>query len=268
MASVKRLILTGTPPYDQDYITNHKNRQVMAGCGPVAALILMSYYDRRHGYKRLIPSNEEMISGMPKNILLKLRQKMKTSYYGIKGRDKQWYGLTLPGFFRSGLRSYIKDFYNVSTYTKASTGFNTLKGVFEKSVELLDQGKVHVMLLDYEKKKMWKKGGRVIDFPTHYVVVVGYNKSGSKNELVINNGLGDNFEIIDMKDKGIKPARIYWISMKEEADGARDAHEIGPDCNYNWSGGNLIPDGINWGKSDKAYSYITNSEIKKCVWYK
>ena len=53
MPKTTRFILTGVPPYRQDYISNGNGTQVMSGCGPVAGLMLMEWYDRALGYQRL-----------------------------------------------------------------------------------------------------------------------------------------------------------------------------------------------------------------------
>jgi hypothetical protein len=119
-------------------------KMVMVGCGPVAALMLLAYYDRAFGYHRFIKAVPETKTGMPEDLILKLRKEMKTSNFELDKDDVQTYGLTLPPAFRSGLKSYLRQHYDVDVHTKASTGLNTLEGVFEKSKELLDEGLPHV----------------------------------------------------------------------------------------------------------------------------
>ena len=104
MPKTTRLILTGVPPYDQNYVINDNGKTVMAGCGPVAALMLLAYYDRAFGYHRLIKSVPETKTGMPEELILKLRAEMKTSNFELDKDDVQTYGLTLPPAFRSGLK--------------------------------------------------------------------------------------------------------------------------------------------------------------------
>jgi len=265
MSETTRKIITGVPPYRQNYIYNDEGKKVMAGCGPVAALMLLAYYDRRYGYKKLISSNYESDTGMPDELIVELRKKMKT----VDVQDKTQ-ALTLPTGFRLGLKNYIKQSYEVETYTKASTGLGTLKGVFEKSVDLINGNKIHVMLLD------WDNGGVI--FPNHYVVVVGYRKDADHMELIVNAGWGYDFYIVDMTDKKVNPARLYWIEIKSKPDGSADAHKIGPAGKYNWEGEEgkkqLVPklfkhfssSTTEWGKSDALEFLVPNSDLRVCKW--
>jgi len=122
MPTTKRLILTGVPPYDQghSYLTNDNGKQVIAGCGPVAGLMLIAYYDRGLGYKRLVKDVPESATGLPEALLLKLREEMKTSNFELDNDDQQDYGLTAPSAFRDGLKSYIRQYYDCAVETKAS----------------------------------------------------------------------------------------------------------------------------------------------------
>lgn len=66
------------PPYNQDNVVKESGKEVIAGCGPTAALMLLAYYDARFGYKQLIPSGSESDTGMPDALVLDLRRKMHT----------------------------------------------------------------------------------------------------------------------------------------------------------------------------------------------
>ena len=277
MPKTTRFILTGVPPYRQDYISNGNGKQVMSGCGPVAGLMLMAWYDRALGYERLIKPVPESKIDQPESLLLKLREEMKTSNFELDHDGRQDYGLTAPSAFRSGLKSYIRQYYDVDVKTKASTGLNTLEGVFEKSRELLDDQIPHVLLLDYDQDVM----GGIIGglFPDHYVVVVGYSTHQGNQKLIVNNGLGDNFQVVDMTDKRIKPARIYWLDMKERGDGPKDGHRIGPSEGYRWTpvGQTKVleptirkhdgSDTFTWRPADKCVRLTDQVAVSACSWY-
>lgn len=265
MANTNRRIITGVPPYKQDYIYNSKGEKIMAGCGPVAALMLLAYYDRRYGYKKLIASTYEETTSMPDELIVELRQAMST----IDVQNKTQ-ALTLPTEFKSGLKSFINQHYEVDIDTKASTGLNTLKDVFDESVGLINSGKVHVMLLD------WDNNG--VLFPSHYVVVVGYRRDGDNMQLIVNAGFGGDFHIVDMTDEKVNPARLYWIEIKSNPDGAQDGHQIGPKGNYNWDGAEgqkqLKPklykhfsnSTTEWNKSDSLEFFVPNTDLRDCKW--
>jgi uncharacterized glyoxalase superfamily protein PhnB len=51
----------------------------------VAALMLLAYYDRAFGYHRLIKSVQETKTGMPEELILKLRAEIKTANFSIDG---------------------------------------------------------------------------------------------------------------------------------------------------------------------------------------
>ena len=176
-----RMIITGVSPYAQQHFINEHGNNVWEGCAPVAALILMSYYDKRYGYDKLIPKGDESQSGTPNDIIQTLRDKMHT----LVVTDNQ--GLTDPTFFKSGLKSYIED-----------CGYGSM-GMF----------------------------------PSHYVVVVGYNKFQAK-KLIVCNGFGDPLQAIDFDDNAIKPVRAIWMTLKG-AKGPSDGHEIGPSTSYTWT---------------------------------
>jgi hypothetical protein len=277
MPKTTRLILTGVPPYDQSYVINDNGKRVMAGCGPVAALMLLAYYDRAFGYHRLIKAVPETKTSMPEDLILKLRKEMKTSNFELDKDNEQTYGLTFPSAFRSGLKSYIRQYYDADVHTKASTGLNTLAGVFEQSKELLDEGLPHVLLLDYDDDVMPGIGGL---FPDHYVVVVGYSIANGRQDLIVNNGLGANFQVVDMTDKAIQPARLYWLEMKDPADGPKDGHQIGPEEHYTWTmvdgekrlEPTILKQGSStecfaWRPADKSVVLTSNSDVSVSRWY-
>ena len=58
MSQPQRMIITGVSPYAQGHFVNEHGNKVWQGCGPTAALMLMSYYDKCLGYKKLIPTGE------------------------------------------------------------------------------------------------------------------------------------------------------------------------------------------------------------------
>jgi hypothetical protein len=245
---------------------------------PVAALMLMAWYDRVRGYHRLIKPVPESDLVQPEALLLKLRREMKTANFELDRDGVQTYGLTLPAHFRSGLRSYIRQYYAVDVKTKASTGTNTLSGVFRKSRELLDEHTPHVLLLDYDEDVMGGTVGGL--FPDHYVVVVGYSVHQGHEKLIVNNGNGHDFQVVDMTDKRIKPARIYWLDMKEEADGPKDGHRIGPETHYEWDvvdrEKRLVPtilkhdsstETFEWRAADRSVALTSRGDLGVSYWY-
>lgn len=220
-----RYIITGVPAYEQEKITI-KGEKRYYGCGPCAALMLMAYYDRRFGFKDLIPASCES-EAVPLDLIHELRDRMKAT--PVAGDLT----LTVPEFFKSGLKKYIKQFYDVDIKSKSTLGFGSLDKVFEQSVELIKSNKPHIICFD------WKPKGTLGSnlFANHYSVVVGYNKKDKKKHLIINLGHGDswNYQVIDLSDKKIKPVRIYWLEMKSSANGPRDAHPIGPAVQSKWT---------------------------------
>jgi len=215
-----RMIITGVSPYKQARFINEHGQNVWEGCGPVAGLMLMSYYDKRYGYKKLIPSSDESQTGTPNDIIQTLRNKMLT----VVVTDNQ--GLTDPTFFKSGLTGYIEDCgYAADMHSYGSSDIGVSEDdVFNKSVSLLQDHTVHVLLLDYD--------GTNGLFPSHYVVVVGYNTFQTQR-LIVCNGFGDHFQAINFNDTKIKPVRLIWMTLTG-ADGPADGHDIGPACSYSW----------------------------------
>jgi len=244
------MIITGVSPYEQAKYTNTSGNVVWEGCGPVAALMLMSYYDKRYGYKKLIPSGDESTSGTPDDLIQTLRKKMLTTV--VSGKQ----GLTDPTFFKSGLKGYIEDCgYSADMHSYGSSDIGvSVDEVYDKSVSLLKDHIPHVLLLDYD--------GNMGMFPSHYVVVVGYNNDHAK-KLIVCNGFGDAFQDIDFNDEKIKPVRVIWMDLKG-ADGPCDGHDIGPACTYIWKTLNsqkrLVPLVLSApGKSGSVYWSIADS---------
>lgn len=271
---ILKKIITGTPRYYQDYLTNSKGQEVMAGCGPVALAILSAFYDRRYGYE-LIPKKFES-KEFPEELLLSLYDILKTKNFevGKENRKNQDYGLTLPSDFKAGVKKWFKKKgYEVDVDTKSSTGVGTVEKVFEKSVELIKSNKIHFLLFDWD--------GDGLIFPNHFVVVVGYNCEDSRMELIVNNGWGDDFQIIDMSDKKVKPIRIYWLKNADEPEGKADGHKIGPCDGYDWKKdsngkGQLKPTfyrhfsrskTVSWRPSDSAKFLVNGTEIRFCEWF-
>lgn len=219
-----RYLITGVPAYDQVKIDiNGKKRHY--GCGPCAALMLMAYYDRRFGFKDLIPTKYES-DEVPLDLIHKLRDWMQA--IPVAGDMT----MTVPEFFKSGLKKYIKQYYDVKIHDKSTLWLGSINKVFEQSVELIQSNKPHIICFDYQSTG--KLGSNL--FANHYSVVVGYNKKDGKKHLIVNLGFGDddNFQVIDLNDKHVKPVRIYWLEMKSSANGPRDAHSIGPSTQSDW----------------------------------
>ena len=221
MSQPQRMIITGVSPYVQGHFVNEHGNKVWEGCGPVAALMLMSYYDKCLGYKKLIPTGDEGVATPPDDLIQDLRNRMMT--ITVPGSDQ---GLTDPTTFKSGLKGYVKDCgYDVDMDSYGSSDIGVSEDeVFDKSVSLIQGHHVHVLLLDWNASSA---------FPSHYVAVVGYNTHLTKR-LIVCNGFGDPLQSVDLGDKSIKPVRAIWMTISSSADGPKDGHEIGPACTYSW----------------------------------
>lgn len=222
MSQPERMIITGVSPYAQGHFINDHGNNVWEGCGPVAALMLMSYYDKRLGYCKLIPNSDESNTTTPDDLIQDLRKRMLT--ITVPGSEE---GLTDPSTFKSGLKGYVKDRgYDVDIESYGSSDIGVSESdVFSKSVSLIQNNHVHVLLLDWNGSSV---------FPSHYVVVVGYNKHDT-NRLIVCNGFGDDFQSVDFGDTSIKPVRAIWMSISSSPDGSTDGHDIGPACTYTWA---------------------------------
>ncbi|MFH1609433.1 MAG: C39 family peptidase, partial [Candidatus Bipolaricaulota bacterium] len=176
----ERMILTGVPPLGPTRWRDETGVAVPAGCGPEAARMLLSYYDRRYGYGRLVRED-------PSGAIVELHRRMGTVTVGWEGERQ---GLTWPWAFTEGLRAYIEARYPGGASLETLDA--DLAQVFAKSVELIQRGVPHVILFDWT--------GAMWIFPNHYAVVVGYNQEGGRKELVINLGWGYDFQVLDMSD--------------------------------------------------------------------
>lgn len=271
MANATRIILTGVPAYRQDNVVKENGKEVIAGCGPTAALMLLAWYDRRRGYKRLVSASQERDTDLPDALILELRQQMHTVNDLKNGQE---WGLTVPAFFQSGLDKYISDRYGktkIETCGTSDLGIN-LDDVFEKSVALIRKDKPHVLLLDWQ-------GSQGV-FPNHYVVVVGFRKHDGYKKLIVNPGWGYNFHAIDMEDDAIKPVRLYWVeSIEQSPDGPADGHQIGPKDEYVWvkkDGKDVLdPDPkshttnqpVDWRVADQCEELITGTLVRRNSWF-
>lgn len=270
MATASRIILTGVPAYRQDTVVKENGKSVIAGCGPTAALMLLAWYDRRRGYKRLVSASQES-SALPDDLIIELRQLMHTVNDLKNGQE---WGLTVPAFFHSGLDKYISDRYGktkIETCGSSDLGVS-LDDVFEKSVSLIRKDKPHVLLLDWQ--------GKQGIFPNHYVVVVGFRKDNGYKKLIVNPGWGYNFHVVDMEDDSVKPVRLYWVdSIEKDPDGPADGHTIGPKDSYTWvkkDGKDLLdPDPysassdnkVDWRAADLCEELITGTMIRRNSWF-
>ncbi len=197
-ASPERILLTGFPAWGPTVWKDEHGQLVPAGCGPEAARILLAYYDRL-GYSRLVRPD-------PEGAIRELRELMGTTTVTWGGPQ----GLTWPWKFTEGLQAFVQRRYPGGAQVRSFSG--TLEQVFGKAIELLQQGIPSVLLFD------WAGGGGV--FPTHYAVVVGYDRSQGRRHLVVNNGWGYEFQIVDMADPAVAPASVYWIeAVAGEAEG-------------------------------------------------
>lgn len=74
----ERMILTGVPPLGPARWRDETGATVPAGCGPEAARMLLSYYDRRYGYGRLVRED-------PGGAIVELHRRMGTVTVGWAG---------------------------------------------------------------------------------------------------------------------------------------------------------------------------------------
>jgi len=200
-ADAERMIIAGVPPFGPTQWTDDKGNAVPAGCGPEAARMLLSYYDRRYGYAQLVRD-------APGQAIVELRERMNTITVMWQGIPQ---GFTDPGLFTAGLKSYVKARYPGGLTLGSKTG--TLAQVFDQSVELIRSFKPHIILFDWE--------GETWIFPNHYSVVVGFSVETGRKQLIINPGWGYDFQLLDMTDTAVAPASLVWIEeMADPPDGA------------------------------------------------
>jgi hypothetical protein len=264
LGNPERKIITGVPPFGTTQWTDDDGKVVPAGCGPEAARMLLAYYDRRYGYKQLVRGN-------PGKAIVELHERMNTTTVKWHG---DWMGFTDPLQFKSGLKSYIEERYPGGVDIDTKTG--TLSKVFEKSVELIDDNKPHIILFDWEAET-WI-------FPNHYAVVVGYSREQGRQQLIINTGWGYDFQILDMTDTGVAPATLYWIEkINDQPDGDQGCaigpgsaqgmwvtdqngkYQLAPILHKHFDPNNTV----SWAASDRTEFFIPNSSSKigACYWY-
>jgi len=259
-ASPQRLVLTGLPPWGPT-VALVGGELVPAGCGPEAGRILLAYYDRRFGYARLVRPN-------PEGALWELRELMGTVTV-LWGSPQ---GLTWPWKFAEGLEAFVRKRYPEGV--KLGTFSGSLDQVFQKAVELLTQGKPAVVLFD------WAGGGGIL--PTHYAVVVGYDRSQGRKHLLVNNGWGYDFQILDMADPAVAPAGLYWIeAILAEPDGLPGAQVGPPSAQGMWCSTALgeralcpvvrlhfsLAGTVRWPPSTSVRVLIPDTDLTVCLWH-
>lgn len=269
---VKAKLLTGVPPYNQTNVVKENGKQVIAGCGPVAALMLLAYYDARFGYQRLVPRGAQNDTGLPDDLVIDLRKRMHT-VNDLKNGET--WGMTLPGFFESGLDGYVTSLYGKTAVKQYGSNIfgRGLDDVFSKSRELIDDGKPHCFLFD------WKGSAGI--FPNHYVTVVGYRTDGGRKDLIVNAGWGASaqFQTVDLNDKTVKPATLYYIdSIRDKPESNGEGHQIGPAPGYKWDSSSgkrrLVPtvrkhfstQSEVWEASDASRELFAGSEFTVSTW--
>ena len=207
-AAPGRMILTGVPPFGAASWADEHDEQVPAGCGPLAARMLLAYYDKRFGYSRLVRPD-------PEEAIVELHDRMHTitlSWGGVRN------GFTDPFSFQGGLQAYVAARYPGGVTLGSKLG--TLGQVFETSVALIEEKTPHIILFDW--------GGVTPLFPNHYAVVVGFNREDGRKELVINPGWGYDFQILDMTDVAVAPAILFWIEAWHDPPDGEPSCSVGP----------------------------------------
>ncbi len=209
-AAATRMILTGVPAFGAASWTDEREEPIPAGCAPLAARMLLAYYDKRFGYAQLIRPD-------PAKAIVELHDRMHTitfSWFGAKQ------GFTDPFSFQWGLEAYVTARYPGGVTLESKLG--TLSQVFQVSVALIERKTPHIILFD------WR--GETPLFPNHYAVVVGFDRSNGRKELVINPGWGYDFQIVDMTDVAVAPAILFWIEAWKDAPDAEPTCSLGPVC--------------------------------------
>jgi hypothetical protein len=269
---IKARILTGLPAYDQDQPIKERGHSLAAGSGPTAALTLLAYYDARFGYRQLLTRSHEAANGLPEEPLLELRRTTHTLNDRLHGRD---WGMTLPVFFQEGLQSYIANRYGWCVLKEYSANVfgRGLASVYEESCDLIDAGKPHVLVMD------WHGANGIL--PHQYMVVTGWRADGGRRHLIANAGWGAAcpFVTIDMDDKRVRPATLYYIeSIGRTAAMGGIGQRIGPAPQYRWDtrGGvrRLAPavrkhfseQSEAWEASHPARELIAGTDFTVCEW--
>lgn len=203
----ERVILTGVPPLGPTWWKDEAGANVPAGCGPEAGRLLLSYYDRRYGYR--------FVRDDPAKAIKDLHARMGTVTVFWAGTRQ---GLTWPWAFAPGLRAYIEARCPRGASLRSLDA--DLRKVFETSVALIQRGEPHVILFDW--------GGEGGIFPNHYAVVVGYDTTEGRQLLVLNPGWGYDFQLLDMRDPMVAPATLFWIEEVRDPPDAEPGIAIGP----------------------------------------
>ena len=205
-----RMILTGVPPFGAASWTDERGEQVPAGCAPLAARMLLAYYDMRAGYARLVRPD-------PTKAIVELHDRMHTITFSWGGAKQ---GFTDPFSFQWGLEAYIAARYPGGATLESTWG--RLGQVFQASVALIERRMPHIILFD------WR--GETPFFPNHYAVVVGFDRTNGRRDLVINPGWGYDFQILDMTDVAVAPAILFWIETWKDPPDGEPACSLGPAC--------------------------------------
>jgi len=264
--SPSRMIITGVPPITDRRSSGEYLLDRPAGCGPIAAYMLLAFYARAHGYSRLV---EPGIAGG----LAQLYRDMWTTQIPFSPL-----AATLPLLFSEGLEAYIEDRHPGELDLGIADG--TPDAVFERSARLIRDGIPHVLLFD------WLDQYGILPIPNHYAVVVGYRADGGRKELIVNAGWGpgSEFQIVDMADPGVAPASILWIQRLPDPG---DPHPIRvelPTSSLAWIEDergaaqleptltSYAPDchPMTWRPSDKTTPLLpdgVDSGLRMCAWY-
>lgn len=164
-------------PIDQ-YDVPPKNK-VKEGCGPVAAAMLMGYWQTEHGYKIMNPADNYNGAAHPTNTILDFRKKSNTKAWGSQPESA-----TRKMKMLDALQYYVKQANARTPKSKARLKADMMWSIrrwSEKRQRLkkeLREGSPVILLLKKTPpclKGKWVNSTKVV--ADHYIVAVGFDDS-------------------------------------------------------------------------------------------
>ncbi|MAU26945.1 MAG: hypothetical protein CMH45_06010 [Muricauda sp.] len=173
-AAGERAYIKYVKPIDQEYVPP-KNK-VLEGCGPVAAVMVMGYWQTEHGYKIMNPSDRFNGTAHPTQTILDFRDKADTKAWGDQEQSA-----TRKMKMKDALEHFVKE-ANKSVYNKPKLKVDMMWSIrrwSEKRQRLkkeLREGSPVILLVKEMPpclKGKWVDATKVV--ADHYIVAVGFD---------------------------------------------------------------------------------------------
>jgi len=171
-------------PIDQQYVLP-KNR-VLEGCGPVAAAMIMGYWQTQHGYKIMNPSDRFNGTRHPTQTIKDFRKKSDTKAWGNQPQSA-----TRKMKMLDALQSYVKSVNQRTPTTKARLKADMMWSIRkwderrDRLKKELREGSPVILLLKKTPPCLtgkWVNSTKVV--ADHYIVAVGFD-DGKKEYYVM-----------------------------------------------------------------------------------